>query len=232
MRSARTPSASRGRGQCAHSGAPMSARRTPARIARLMSRSRPRARRSRSATGKARQYRFSSGTAASHPSRSGQFCTANLTLKQADTILTKRLLNGLTSRQVLEMRSHLSPTAATNGSPEAGRRAMRVFVASGLVVLVVISGCASQMTREKAKEHCAAQGKRPFIAEAEQQGVPLFIESANVLFYCVGPDDILSTPAAFGAEIVGGADLHGVGVMTVSSGSIADKAGLKAGDIL
>ena len=109
---------------------------------------------------------------------------------------------------------------------------MRVFVASGLVVLVVISGCASQMTREKAKEHCAAQGKRPFIAEAEQQGVPLFIESANVLFYCVGPDDILSTPAAFGAQIVGGADLHGVGVMTVSPGSIADKAGLKAGDIL
>jgi C-terminal processing protease CtpA/Prc len=88
------------------------------------------------------------------------------------------------------------------------------------------------MVQHDANSHCAAQGKRAFLDETEHQGVPLFIESANATYYCVGPDEIRSMPSRFGADVIEGAELKGVGVVAVVPGSIADKAGVKPGDIV
>ena len=110
-----------------------------------------------------------------------------------------------------------------------------VFVFTGLLVSIAVCGCAMQLVKEDMNKHCADQGKRAFVLESEHQGIPLFplfIESANAMYYCVSPEQIKSMPGAFGADVVEGADFKGVGVMTVQPGSIADKAGLKAGDVV
>jgi hypothetical protein len=107
-----------------------------------------------------------------------------------------------------------------------------VSACAGLISLLVLSGCASQMVQHQIKDRCAKQGKKPFILESTQAGIPLVIESASAEGYCYGPDDVVHTPPAFGADLFGASALHGVGLTDVEPNSIAAHAGLKSGDVI
>jgi hypothetical protein len=103
---------------------------------------------------------------------------------------------------------------------------------SALALLVLFaSGCAMQMVEQDAKDSCAAQGKKAFIADSKQSGIPLFIESAHAQYLCVGPDDVthLST---FGADVIWASNLNGVGIISVTPSSVAETSGLRPGDVL
>jgi len=93
-------------------------------------------------------------------------------------------------------------------------------------------GCAAQMVEQDANDSCAGQGKKPFIFDAKQKGVPLLIESASALVLCVGPDDVTHLPETFGADAVSASNFSGAGIFAVSAGSVADKAAIKPGDIV
>lgn len=108
---------------------------------------------------------------------------------------------------------------------------MKTTLAPGLLVFLM-AGCAMQMVEQDAKETCAAQGKKAFLANAKQSGVPLFIESAHAQILCIGPDDITHLPSTFGADAVWATNLNGVGIVSVAPGSVAERAGLKPGDIV
>jgi membrane-associated protease RseP (regulator of RpoE activity) len=95
-----------------------------------------------------------------------------------------------------------------------------------------VCGCATQMVEKNANDSCASQGKKAFIFDAKQNGVPLLIESASAMVLCVGPDDVTHLPASFGADAVSAANFSGAGILTVSTGSVAEKAGIRAGDIV
>jgi S1-C subfamily serine protease len=83
-----------------------------------------------------------------------------------------------------------------------------------------------------AKESCASQGKKAFIFDAKQNGVPLLIESASAMVLCVGPDDVTHLPESFGADAVSASNFTGAGILSVTAGSVAEKSGVKAGDIV
>ena len=109
---------------------------------------------------------------------------------------------------------------------------MKRIFALGLLVIFVAGGCATQMVKENANASCAKQGKKAFIFDAKQSGIPLFIESASASYLCVGPDDVTHLPASFGADVVSASNFHGAGIFSVTPGSGADKAGLKPNDIV
>lgn len=95
-----------------------------------------------------------------------------------------------------------------------------------------LTGCATQMVHDDAVKHCTEQGKQTFFVSTEHQGVPLLIESANATYYCYSPEQVSKMPGPFGVDVLDGLDLKGVGVVAVAAGSIADKAGIRAGDII
>jgi S1-C subfamily serine protease len=88
------------------------------------------------------------------------------------------------------------------------------------------------MVAHDAQDSCAKQGKKAFIFDAKQSGIPLVIESASAMVLCVGPDDATHLPESFGAEAVSAANFTGAGILSVAPGSVADKAGIKANDIV
>jgi len=49
-------------------------------------------------------------------------------------------------------------------------------------LICMIYGCATQMVEKNANDSCASQGKKAFIFEAKQIGVPLLIESASAMW--------------------------------------------------
>ncbi len=104
-----------------------------------------------------------------------------------------------------------------------------VLVAS---VAGMLCGCAAQMVQKNARDSCAKEGKRAFIFDAQQNGVPLLIESASARVLCVGPDEVTHLPTTFGADAVSASNLSGAGILAVTVGSVADKAGVKEGDII
>jgi PDZ domain len=108
---------------------------------------------------------------------------------------------------------------------------MKDIVAFAFFVMVH-SGCAAKMVERNANNSCAAQGKKAFIYNAKQVGIPLLVESASAMVLCAGPDDVVHLPAAFGADGISAAILNGVGILSVTPGLVADKAGLKPNDIV
>ncbi len=96
----------------------------------------------------------------------------------------------------------------------------------------MLCGCATQMVEHDAQDSCAKQGKKAFIFDAKQRGIPLVIESASAMVLCVGPDDVTHLPESFGADAVSAANFTGAGILSVAAGSIADRAGIKANDIV
>lgn len=107
---------------------------------------------------------------------------------------------------------------------------MNRFFAFGL--LFILGGCASQMVEHDANASCAKQGKKAFIFDAKQNGIPLFIDSASAMVLCVGPDDAVHLPANFGADAISTGNFKGAGIVSVTPGSVAAKAGLKPNDIV
>jgi PDZ domain len=108
---------------------------------------------------------------------------------------------------------------------------MKRTFAIGLLVSLT-SACAMQMVEKDAKESCAAQRKEAFITEAKQNGIPLFVESARAQYLCIGPDDITHLPSTFGADAFWATSLNGVGIVSVTQGSVAERAGLKSNDVV
>jgi hypothetical protein len=99
------------------------------------------------------------------------------------------------------------------------------------LLLLFAAGCAMQMVEHDAKNSCAVQGKAAFIADAKQSGIPLFIESAHAQYLCVGPDDVTHLPT-FGADVIWASNLNGIGIVSVTPDSVAEKSGLRASDVL
>jgi predicted metalloprotease with PDZ domain len=106
----------------------------------------------------------------------------------------------------------------------------------GFFAFFALVGCASQVTdaaQRNLLERCRLEGKRPFVFESTAGGVPLLMETATIAGYCVGPENILHTNAAFGADLVGGgSEIHGAGVIDVYPHTIAQRAGIQAWDII
>jgi hypothetical protein len=96
----------------------------------------------------------------------------------------------------------------------------------------VLAGCAAQMVEKDAKNSCAKQGKKAFIFDAHQSGIPLLIDSASAMVLCVGPEDITHLPPAFGADAVSSSNFTGAGILVVNPGAMAAKAGVKPNDIV
>jgi predicted metalloprotease with PDZ domain len=108
----------------------------------------------------------------------------------------------------------------------------KILFIAAIAITSTVSGCASQMVERNAKDSCAKQGKKAFIFDAKQNGVPLFIESASAMVLCVGPDDATHLPQSFGADAVSASNFTGAGILSVAAGSVAEKAGVKSGDIV
>jgi|ERR1700733_951456 len=108
---------------------------------------------------------------------------------------------------------------------------MKHIFALGLFALFV-SGCATQMVEKNANDSCAAQGKKAFIFDAKQSGIPLFVETASAMVICVGPEDVTHLPMIFGADAVSSSNFKGAGIFSMTPGAVADKAGLKPNDIV
>jgi len=89
-----------------------------------------------------------------------------------------------------------------------------------------------QMVEHSANDSCAKQGKKAFIVDAKQSGIPLLIDSASAMVLCVGPDEISHLPATFGADAVSASNLGGVGIFAVAPGSAAERAGLKPNEVV
>lgn len=98
--------------------------------------------------------------------------------------------------------------------------------------LVMLSGCASAMVEHDAKTSCAKQGKKAFMFDAHQSGIPLLFESASVMVLCVGPDEVTHMPSVFGADAVSASNIQGAGIISVSADAVAARAGLKPNDIV
>jgi S1-C subfamily serine protease len=106
----------------------------------------------------------------------------------------------------------------------------RIFVLALLVFMS--SGCAMQKAERQADDACAAQGKRAFLADVRQSGVLSMTVSAHAQYLCVSPNEIAHLPRPFDAEVLLATNIGGVGIMSVTPGSVADGAGLKPNDIV
>ncbi len=106
----------------------------------------------------------------------------------------------------------------------------RSYVIALLSLLVI--GCAAQMVEHDANASCAKQGKKAFLFDSRQSGIPLFIDSASAMVLCVGPEDVVHLPPAFGADAVSAANFKGAGIVSVTPGAAAAKALLKPNDIV
>jgi S1-C subfamily serine protease len=105
-----------------------------------------------------------------------------------------------------------------------------LLVATLIAPLLV--ACASQMVEHQAQDRCAKKGRSAFLTEIQHSGVPLLIDSASANVLCFRAEDVTHLPPAFGADAISIGDPDGAGIVTVMTGSVADKAGLKVYDIV
>ncbi len=107
-------------------------------------------------------------------------------------------------------------------------------VAAFIGIALLVTGCAAaKRVENKANDICAAKGKKAFLFNTSSEHVvPLLYDYASAEVLCVGPDDATHMPAIFGADAVSSSMLNGVGIVAVAPGLIADKAGLKPGDLV
>ena len=102
----------------------------------------------------------------------------------------------------------------------------------GLLMLVLLlSGCATQEAQTQSDDACAAQGKRAFIANLQESG-KLVTVRAHADYLCVSPEEIAHLPPPFDVEALLLTRFNGVGILSVAPGSIAERAGLKANDVV
>jgi membrane-associated protease RseP (regulator of RpoE activity) len=102
----------------------------------------------------------------------------------------------------------------------------------GLMMLVLLTtGCATEEATRDSDQACAAQGKRAFVADLRESGT-LITVSAQADYLCVTPEQIAHLPPPFDVEVLLVTRFSGVGIMSVTPGSVAAKAGLKANDLV
>jgi len=106
---------------------------------------------------------------------------------------------------------------------------------AALVVLpVALFGCSSMKDAEKAaNDHCAREGKVAVIVEretAEHGGG--FYDTATVTAVCVDPTQVVHTTDTFGVLALAEPGVKGALVLQVTSGSIADQAGIWRKDVI
>lgn len=109
---------------------------------------------------------------------------------------------------------------------------MRFLAVSVFLSVLAVAGCAEQIVQDDAKSAYAKQGKRAFILSAHEKGIPLLIDSATAQYFCVPPQNVVKLQSPFGAEVVDHSEFNGVGILAVLPGMSAEKAGIKAGDIV
>lgn len=101
-------------------------------------------------------------------------------------------------------------------------------VVSGVVLAVALAGCAEQVVQEQMTKTCARHGEKPFVIDVSDH---LYTVSATAL--CVGRDDAIHMPPGFGVDVLWSPrNFAGLGILSVQPDSVADKAGVKTGDIL
>jgi len=110
----------------------------------------------------------------------------------------------------------------------------RPLVACAL--LIAVSGCSSMdMAKYKLNQYCTKRGEHPFVKEATQNGVPVVLDFGSTLVaVCYSDDEIVHFPD-LGIDVISLGEVKsetGVGVVSVTLHSIADKAGLRVGDIV
>lgn len=100
------------------------------------------------------------------------------------------------------------------------------------IIAPLVSACASQMVEQQAKDSCTKKGRSAFLTERKHGGVPLFIETASASVLCFRAADVTHLPASFGADAISIGDPAGAGIVAITTGSVAEKAGLKIYDIV
>jgi len=84
-----------------------------------------------------------------------------------------------------------------------------------------------------ANEHCAREGKVAVIVERETaEHAGGFYDTAVVTAVCVDPAQVVHTTDAFGVLALAEPDIKGALVLQVTSGSIADQAGIFRKDVI
>lgn len=112
----------------------------------------------------------------------------------------------------------------------------RFVLACNVALLMALSGCSSMyMAKHQMTSYCAKRGERAFIKEASQNGVPVVLDfGSTIVAICYSDEDIVHF-ADLGIDVIPLGEskpAKGVGVVSVSPRSIADKAGLRVGDII
>lgn len=100
-----------------------------------------------------------------------------------------------------------------------------------MILVLLTAGCATREAQTQSDDACAAQGKRAFIANLQESG-KLVTLSAHADYLCVSPQEIAHLPPPFDVEALLLTRFDGVGILSVAHGSIPEKAGLKANDVV
>jgi hypothetical protein len=100
-----------------------------------------------------------------------------------------------------------------------------------LALVLLTSGCATDEAQRQSRDACAAEGKRAFITNLKESGL-LVTVSAHADYLCFAPSEIAHLPPPFDVEVLVLTRFNGVGIMSVGPGSIAEKAGLRANDVV
>jgi len=100
-----------------------------------------------------------------------------------------------------------------------------------VILVLLTSGCATDEAQFQSDSACAAQGKRAFIANMQESGTLVTVK-AHADYLCVGPEEIAHLPPPLDVEALLVTRFNGVGILSVTPGSVAEKAGLKANDVV
>ena len=113
------------------------------------------------------------------------------------------------------------------------RRSRALVLVIGTVASVgcVDTAHVTQITQERAKAHCAEQGKEFFTWQSntrKEHGAPISLLQGT----CVLPNQVVRTTEAFGTILLADIDIKGAAVLKVTPDSIAGRAGLMHQDVV
>jgi membrane-associated protease RseP (regulator of RpoE activity) len=106
----------------------------------------------------------------------------------------------------------------------------------GCTLLMAVSGCSSMdIAKYQLDSYCTKRGEHPFMKEAKQTGIPVVLDfGSTIVAVCYSDEEIGHFPD-LGIDVIPLGESKcekGVGIVSVSSHSIAGRAGLRVGDIV
>lgn len=112
----------------------------------------------------------------------------------------------------------------------------RFSFACNCALLMALSGCSSMyMAKNQMNRYCAKRGEHAFVKEATQNGIPVVLDFGSMIVaVCYSDEDVVHFPD-LGIDVIPLGEskpAKGVGIVSVSSHSIADRSGLRVGDII